>query len=119
MIKADMDKDIAVIKIPAENFSNLPLSDSEKLEVVQEIITIGNPLGLEMSVSTGVVSAFRENKSGVKHIQITAPVSPGSSGGPLLNKKGAVVEIVTLQGPSMFGQNLNFASPINYLYEVS
>ena len=118
LIKADMDKDIAVIKIPAENFPNLPLGDSEKLEVGQEIITIGNPLGLEMSISTGIVSAFRENKSGVEYIQITAPVSPGSSGGPLLNKKGAVVGIVTLQVPSMFGQNLNFAIPIKYLYEV-
>ena len=117
LVTANSDKDIAVIKIDAMNLSSLVIGDSEKAIVGEEVITIGNPLGLEMSASTGIISALRE-KRGSKYIQITAPVSPGSSGGPLLNKRGSVIGIVTSQVPSIFGQNLNFAIPINYLIDL-
>ena len=70
----------------------------------QEVIAIGGPLGLEKTVSQGIVSAIRENK-----IQITAPISPGSSGGPVFNMRGEVIGIVSSQMKS--GQNLNFAIP--------
>jgi len=117
LVTANSDKDIAVIKIDAMNLSSLVIGDSEKAIVGEEVITVGNPLGLEMSASTGIISALRE-KRGSKYIQITAPVSPGSSGGPLLNKRGSVIGIVTSQVPSIFGQNLNFAIPINYLIDL-
>jgi hypothetical protein len=85
------------------NFTNLGLNTTTP-QVGQEVIAIGGPLGLENTVSQGIVSAIRENKT-----QITAPISPGSSGGPVLNMNGEVIGIVSSQ--MIEGQNLNFAIP--------
>jgi hypothetical protein len=85
------------------NFTNLRLNTTAP-QAGQEVIAIGGPLGLENTVSQGIVSAIRENKT-----QITAPISPGSSGGPVLNMNGEVIGIVSSQMVS--GQNLNFAIP--------
>lgn len=97
--------DLARISLSADNysFSNLSLNTTTP-EVGQEIIAIGGPLGLEKTVSQGIVSAVRNTT-----IQITAPVSPGSSGGPVLNMNGEVIGIVSSQMRN--GQNLNFAIP--------
>jgi serine protease Do len=73
-------------------------------EVGQEIIVVGGPYGFENTVSDGIVSAIRENRT-----QITAPISPGSSGGPVVNMKGEVIGVVSNQ--ILVGQNLNFAIP--------
>jgi hypothetical protein len=91
------------------NFNNLELNMTMP-DVGQEIIAVGGPLGLENTVSQGIISAIRENT-----IQITAPVSPGSSGGPVLNMKGEVIGIVSAQ--MKIGQNLNFAIPA-YLISI-
>ena len=85
------------------DFNSLKLNTTP-FEVGQEIIVIGGPLGLENTVSNGIISAIRDNRT-----QITAPVSPGSSGGPVVNMKGEVIGIVAAQ--MKVGQNLNFAIP--------
>lgn len=85
--------------VPVNLTSNLP-------EVGEKIIVIGNPLGLEQTLSDGIVSSVRKNQSGVNYVQITAPISPGNSGGPLLNMYGEVIGVATFQ--STIGQNLNF-----------
>jgi serine protease Do len=75
-------------------------------------VAIGNPLSLESTVSNGIVSAIRTvEDEGGKFVQITAPISPGSSGGPLFNMAGEVVGITTSH--LIGGENLNFAIPIN------
>jgi serine protease Do len=89
------------------NFSSLKLNTTP-VEIGQEIIVVGEPLGLENTVSNGIVSAMRGNAT-----QITAPVSPGSSGGPVVNMKGEVIGIVSAQ--MKFGQNLNFAIPASLI----
>lgn len=88
---------------------------ASRIAVGESVIAIGNPRGLEGSVSTGIVSGFRIS-NGVKMIQITAPISPGSSGGPVLNSRGVVIGVATatLKG----GQNLNFAVPATYISDV-
>ncbi|MDD8032084.1 MAG: tetratricopeptide repeat-containing serine protease family protein [Acidobacteriota bacterium] len=78
-------------------------------EVGERVIVIGSPLGLEKTVSDGIVSAVREIPRFGKIIQITAPLSPGSSGSPVVNLKGEVIGIATFQ--ILEGQNLNFAVP--------
>lgn len=88
------------------------LGNSNQVEILEEVIAIGNPLGLENTSSTGVISQKR-TKNGFNMLQTTAPVSPGNSGGPLVNLKGQVIGIVTEQMRE--GQNLNFALPINYV----
>lgn len=70
---------------------------------------IGNPFGLEGTVADGIVSAVRDVSDFGRIIQITAPISPGSSGSPVVNMKGEVVGVATFQ--LMEGQNLNFAIP--------
>jgi tetratricopeptide (TPR) repeat protein len=75
----------------------------------QDIVVIGNPLGLESTVSAGIVSAVRDIPAFGKILQITAPISPGSSGSPVINSKGEVIGVATLIVTK--GQNLNFAVP--------
>lgn len=101
--------DLARIAISATgyNFTNLTLNTTTP-EVGQEVIAIGGPLGLEKTVSQGIVSAIRNET-----IQITAPISPGSSGGPVFNMKGEVIGIASSQMKS--GQNLNFAIPAHQI----
>jgi serine protease Do len=97
--------DLARISLATGNytFANLNLNITIP-EAGQEIIVIGGPLGLEKTVSQGTVSAIRNNT-----IQITAPISSGSSGGPVFNMNGEVIGIVSSQMNK--GQNLNFAIP--------
>jgi len=79
--------------------------------VGEKIVSVGNPLGLELSASDGIVSAIRKQEPFGTVIQITAPISPGSSGSPVLNLKGEIVGVATFQMKQ--GQNLNFAIPIS------
>jgi S1-C subfamily serine protease len=112
VLAADKTRDVAVIKVHGSNFRTLTLGDSDQLQVGDEVVAIGNPLSLESTVSNGIVSGIRSvEEEGGKFLQVTTPISPGSSGGPLLNMAGEVVGITTmyLEG----GENLNFAIPID------
>jgi S1-C subfamily serine protease len=112
IVASDEARDVAVIKAHGEHFRMLTLGDSDRLEVGEEVVAIGNPLSLESTVSNGIVSGFRTvEEHGGKFLQITTPISPGSSGGPLFNTAGEVVGITTLYLKG--GENLNFAIPIN------
>jgi hypothetical protein len=105
----DLDHDITVIKVAGKNLPFLGLEDSDSLSVGDHVLAIGSPLGLENSVSDGIISGFREDSNGRSWIQTTAPASHGNSGGPLLGMDGRVAGIVTFK--SSEGENLNFASP--------
>ena len=108
----DADKDLAIIKVNGKNLPFLTLGDIDKLHVGDHVVAIGSPLGLEGTVSDGIVSAIRDvaNK---KWIQTTAPASHGNSGGPLLDMSDHVVGVVTMGVNLEVGQNLNFAVPCN------
>ncbi len=112
VLASDKARDVAIIKAHGNDFRTLTLGDSNRLQVGEEVVAIGNPLSLESTVSNGIVSAIRTvEDEGGKFVQITAPISPGSSGGPLFNMAGEVVGITTSH--LIGGQNLNFAIPIN------
>ena len=96
--------DVAVLQFFATDVPCLTLASSSKAVEGQRVLVIGNPEGLEGTVSDGIISAFR---SGRTMIQITAPVSPGSSGSPVLDESGNVIGIATQVLKE--GQNLNFA----------
>lgn len=108
----DPQRDLVVLKIAAARSQLLPLGNSDAVQVGESVYAVGNPQGLEGTFSQGIVSSIREVGAD-KLLQITAPISPGSSGGPVLNGKGEVigVSVATFRG----GQNLNFAIPSNYL----
>lgn len=108
-------QDIAVLHIEGEDEQFFPiiLGNSDNLEVGERVLAIGNPYGWENTVSDGLISGIREI-DGFKLLQITAPISPGSSGGALFNMKGEAIGITTI-GSQWGAQNLNFAIPINSL----
>ncbi len=92
--------DLALLKVEAKPPVVLPLGDSDRILVGQKAIAIGNPFGLEFTVTTGVVSAIRQNPGAVdplvpKLIQTDAPINPGNSGGPLLDSRGEVIGVNT------------------------
>lgn len=91
------------------------LADSETAAAGQDVVVLGSPQGLEGTVSTGIIGGLR-TIGGVRYLQITAPISPGSSGGPVFNSQGRVIGIST--ATSAKGQNLNFALPANLLRDV-
>ncbi len=108
----DAERDLVILKISSVSSPSLALGNSAGVQVGESVYAVGNPQGLEGTFSQGIVSSIRE--VGIdKLLQITAPISPGSSGGPVLNGKGEVigVSVATFRG----GQNLNFAIPSNYL----
>jgi hypothetical protein len=108
----DKPRDVAVIKAHGQNFRTLTLGNSDRVQVGEEVVAIGNPLSLESTVSNGIVSGIRTvEEEGGKFLQVTTPISPGSSGGPLFNMAGDVIGITTLFLKG--GENLNFAIPIN------
>lgn len=110
----DQDNDLVVLKASGKDFPILPLGNSASVRVGEQVIAIGSPLALEGTVSNGIVSAMREIKDGkLKVIQATAPISPGSSGGALLNLKGEVVGVTSYH--LMPGENINFAIIVDYL----
>jgi tetratricopeptide (TPR) repeat protein len=110
VLAVDGEGDIALLQI------DIPPNIARPLTVVrttpqegESIVVIGNPLGLEGSISNGIVSAVRDIPNFGRIIQITAPISPGSSGSPVVNMRGEVVGVATLQLAD--GQSLNFAVP--------
>jgi len=108
----DKARDVAIIKAHGENFRTLTLGNSDQLQIGEEVVAIGNPLSLESTVSNGIVSGIRTvPEEGGKFLQVTAPISHGSSGGPLFNMAGEVIGITSAFFAE--GENLNFAIPIN------
>lgn len=112
IINDDPALDMSIARTSLKDTNAITLGDSDMITVGEEIVAIGNPAGLEGTVSNGIVSGIRK-ADGFKFIQITAPVSPGSSGGPVFNSTGKVIGMATAYLD--IGQNLNFALPINYL----
>jgi hypothetical protein len=108
----DFTNDLVLLTVKDAGSPSLSLADSQKMAVGDEVFVAGNPQGLEGTFSQGIVSGLRDVESGTL-LQITAPISPGSSGGPVLNSEGNVIGISVATFTS--GQNLNFAIPANYL----
>lgn len=112
VLATDERRDLAVLKISGFALPILPLGNSDRVRIGSDVVAIGSPMGLENTVSTGIVSGRRTEPEGFRLLQITAPASTGSSGGPVLDRAGRVVGIAASQFRN--GQNLNFAVPINY-----
>jgi tetratricopeptide (TPR) repeat protein len=110
VLAVDAEGDIALLKIDAPNPAIRPLPlDKTSPQEGESIVVIGNPLGLEGSVTNGIVSAVRDIPTFGRIIQITAAISSGSSGSPVVNMQGQVIGIATLQVTG--GQSVNFAIP--------
>jgi serine protease Do len=114
VVAVDPRRDLAIIGIDAQNLPTARLGNSDEVSAGDKVVAIGNPLGvLDYTVSDGLISSVRQIDEGITVLQISAPISLGSSGGPLFNPYGEVIGVATLI--SAEGQNLNFGVPSNYL----
>jgi len=104
VIATSEEWDLALLKIPGGNLPALTLASSRGAKVGTHVIAIGSPLGFENSISEGIIGGIRESL-----LQVTTPISPGSSGGALLSDSGEVLGLTTLIAQG--GQNVNFAVP--------
>jgi tetratricopeptide (TPR) repeat protein len=115
VLHVDPENDLAILKLEGKGYPIVKLGDAEKLQVGEKIYVIGSPRGLENTISEGIISGIRQVDRMRKILQMTASISPGSSGGPVFNEKGEAVGVATFLIEET--QNLNFAMPINLLTE--
>ncbi|MEP6569365.1 MAG: trypsin-like peptidase domain-containing protein [Acidobacteriota bacterium] len=123
LVGGDPDTDLAVIKLiekPKEPLTIIPLGDSDKLDVGQKVLAIGNPFGLDRTLTTGVISGLerpiraRNNRPIEGAIQTDASINPGNSGGPLLDSHGRMIGINSqILSPSGASAGVGFAVPVN------
>src|ERR1700722_9958740 len=108
--------DLALLEIPKQSdlkFQPVYLASEDDQKEGDEVFAIGNPLGLERSVSRGIVSTRNRSFQGLVYIQTTTQINPGNSGGPLFNAKGEVVGVTNMK--AIFGEGIGFAIPVSYL----
>ena len=110
--------DLALIKIDARNLPTVTFADSDYVLPGQPITVIGNPRRLQNTISSGLISQVRKKSDGVIWHQISAPISPSSSGSPVFNQDGHVVSMAFSSYKGEGNQNLNFAVPSNYIIEL-
>ncbi len=108
--------DLALLQIPIQKnqkFRPVYIAENDSQREGDTVFAIGSPLGLERSVSEGIVSTRNRNMDGIVYIQTTAQINPGNSGGPLFNYRGEVVGVINMK--LTFGEGLGFAIPVSYL----
>lgn len=121
---ADPESDIALLQIEAKNLTEIPLADSDKLRVGDFAIAIGNPFGLEQTVTSGIVSALGRGGLGIEgfedFIQTDAAINSGNSGGALVNMRGELIGINTaILGPNGGNIGIGFAIPTNMMKNLA
>jgi len=122
LVGRDPDTDIAVLQLSANNLTAVPIGDSDRLQVGDFVLAIGNPFGLGQTVTSGIISALGRSP-GIEgyedFIQTDASINPGNSGGPLVDLQGRVVGINTaILAPSGGNIGIGFAVPINMARQV-
>lgn len=126
MVAAEPQKDLAFLKIEGNNLDCFQLGDSGMLQLGEPVYTIGNPAGLDFTLTSGIVSAFNRKLDVIHYpsrkeafIQTDAPINSGCSGGPLLNRKGELVGVNTaLGGHSGHFEGYSFAQPVEMVKEL-
>jgi Do/DeqQ family serine protease len=123
LIGRDTGTDIALLQIPAEGLTAVPIGDSSRLQVGDFVLAVGNPFGLGQTVTSGIVSALGRTGLGIEgyedFIQTDASINPGNSGGALVNLQGQLVGINTaILAPGGGNIGIGFAVPINIAREV-
>ena len=122
LVASNDQADIALLRIPSENLTAIPLAASDSAKVGDYVIAIGNPFGIGQSVTAGIVSALGRGVSperGFGLIQTDAPINPGNSGGPLINMRGEVIGInASILTPVHANVGIGFAVPASVVREL-
>lgn len=117
---SDPRTDIAVLRIPARGLKQLPLDDSDRTQVGDYVVAIGNPFEVGQTVTAGIVSGLRGSPGGgARYIQTDAPINPGNSGGPLINMRGEAVGVNSaIIGPNGGNVGIGLAVPSRIARQV-
>jgi S1-C subfamily serine protease len=123
-VGGDPDIDVAIIRVPLENMTSIPFADSDRLEVGEYVLAVGNPMQLGQTVTSGIVSGLHRSNVGLERyedfIQTDAAIYPGNSGGALVNLRGEFVGITTaFVGASTGNPGVGFAIPMNLARSVA
>lgn len=118
LVAQSKEVDLALLKIQAANLPTAVIGNSDTVLPGQIITVIGNPRRLQNTVSSGLISQVRQKANGILWHQISAPISPSSSGSPVFNENGEVVSVAFGSYKGEGNQNLNFAVPSNYLVQL-
>lgn len=118
LVAQSAEVDLALLKIQAAHLPTAVIGNSDTVLPGQIITVIGNPRRLQNTVSSGLISQVRKKANGVLWHQISAPISPSSSGSPVFNENGEVVSVAFGSYKGEGNQNLNFAVPSNYLIQL-
>ena len=122
LVGSDTDTDLAVLKIECDNLQAAVLGDSDELHLGDDCVVIGNPLGLETSVSKGIISGLNRqissNERSLSSIQTDAAINSGNSGGAMFNMYGEVVGVVNEKLVNNYAENVGFAITINEAKDV-
>lgn len=123
LIGSDPEADVALIRIPADHLTELPIADSSQLKVGDFVVAIGNPFGLGQTVTSGIISALGRSGLGIEgyedFIQTDASINPGNSGGALVNLRGELVGMNTaILAPSGGNVGIGFAIPSNMALSI-
>ena len=123
LVGTDKDSDVAVIQVELNNLMQIPLGNSDILQVGDFVVAIGNPFGLRQTVTSGIVSALGRSGLGIENyedfIQTDASINPGNSGGALVNLRGELIGINTaIVAPSGGNVGIGFSIPINMALQI-
>jgi len=115
----DPERDVCQVKVRGLGAPAVALGDSATLVVGQQVYALGSPAGLELTLSSGLISSLRKGEAGrLDMIQTSAPISPGSSGGGLFDEDGRLIGLTTMAVVATHAQNLNFALPVDHVREL-
>ena len=114
----DETNDLALLKVRIHGIAPLPIGDSDAVQIGETVFAAGNPAGFEGTFSDGIISGRRKSFTRKERLQMTAPISKGSSGGPVLNRKGEVIGVSTALYNPLLGQHIYFAVPVKALKEL-
>jgi S1-C subfamily serine protease len=119
VLRRDDRLDLGLVRVTGASVTPLALGDVGELGVGDRIVIVGSPVGLDFSVQEGSISSLQRSTNGVAYLQLDAKVSPGNSGGPVIDAQGRVVGIVSMKVTGQGVEGIGLAIPINYSYSAS
>lgn len=118
VVRRDGGLDLGLVRVSGANVEPLPLGDVGDLAAGDRVMIVGSPVGLDFTVQEGSIASLQRSANGVAYLQLDAKVSPGNSGGPVVDSEGRVVGIVSMKVSGEGVEGIGLAIPINYVYSA-
>jgi serine protease Do len=119
VVRRDDNLDLGLVRVPGANVEPMPLGDVGDLAAGDRVMIVGSPVGLDFTVQEGSIASLQRSANGVAYLQLDAKISPGNSGGPVIDPEGRVVGIVSMKVSGEWVEGIGLAIPVNYIYGPS